>query len=169
MWTRVWTLVIVALCLVSLAPAQKPKSDVCPWCKNDPDTLSKAGLVTHGPMPIGPWTSAELPVKLPAAQWITLETAHMRFASSLPQIEVELAEQERVRAELDRLRVVLPSVPVKPKYLDPWLRLHLIAMKSEEFYARFQRVLDVTDADFPESRGAGPFMGDGKFLGEKQK
>ncbi len=159
---------LIALSLDSFA--QKSKADVCPWCKNDPDTMKTAGVVSHGPMPIGPWSSADLPAKLPASQWIALETPHMRFASSLPATEVELADQARVKSELDRLRVVLPAVPVKPKTLDPWLRLHLIAMKSEEFYARFQRLLGVTDADFPESRSAtGPFMGDGRFLGEKEK
>ncbi|MDZ4773500.1 MAG: hypothetical protein SGI72_10240 [Planctomycetota bacterium] len=159
--------------IVSSAPssaAQKPKSDVCPWCKNDGETMKRAGVVTHGPMPIGPWTSVELPGKVPASQWVTLETAHMRFASSLPAIDVELADQGRVRAELDQLRAVLPSVPMKPRTLDPWLRLHLIAMKSEAFYVRFQTLLDVKDADFPESRTAkGPYMGDGRFLGEKDK
>lgn len=154
----------------TVAIAGDAKNETCPWCKNDPETLKKAGLVSHGPMPIGPWTSDQLAAKLPAAQWIVLESAHVRWASSLPSTEVELAEQERVRGELDRLRTVLPSVPQKVKTLDPWLRLHLIAMKGEEFYTRFQKVLAVTDADFPESRVAdGPYMGDGKYLGEKQK
>lgn len=154
----------------SLVLAQKAKSDVCPWCKNEPELMQRAGVVSHGSMPIGPWTSTELVARLPAAQWIVLETAHLRFASSLPQIEVEFAEQDRVRAELDSLRAVLPSVPVKPKVLDPWLRLHLIAMKAEAFHARFQMLLEVTDADFPAAREFGkPYMGEGPFLGEKDK
>lgn len=83
----------IAIALLSCAAlAQKPETDVSPWCKNDPETTKNAGLVSHGPTPIGPWTSAERPAKLPATQWITLETAHLRFARSLPQIEVELAE-----------------------------------------------------------------------------
>ncbi len=152
------------------AQAQKPKSDVCPWCKNDPDTMHKAGVVSHGPMPIGPWTSTDLPAHLPAAQWIFLETEHIRWASSLPAIVIELAEQQRVEAELARLRTVLPGIPQKLKKLDPWLRLHLIAMKGEEFYARFEKLLAVTDDQFggPRTDGA-PFMGDGKYLGEKNK
>jgi hypothetical protein len=56
------------------------------------------------------------------------------------------------------------------KRLDPWLRLHLFAMRGEELYTRFQALLGVTDADFPESRTAeGPYMGNGRFLGEKDK
>lgn len=166
-----WSLLIVAAASSAPSPSvEKPKTDVCPWCKNDAETMKRAGVVSHGPMPIGPWSSTDLPTKLPTSQWVTLETAHMRFASSLPPIDVELADQARVRAELDQLRALLPSVPVKPRTLDPWLRLHLIAMKSEAFYLRFQAVLDVKDEDFPESRTAtGPFMGDGRFLGEKDK
>jgi len=149
---------------------QKSKSDVCPWCKGDADAMKAAGIVSHGPIPIAMWTSDQLVSRLPTSQWIVLETAHLRFASSLPGVEVELADQPRVQAELDRLRLVMPNIPLKLKRLDPWLRLHLIAMKSEEFYTRFQKLLGVTDADFPESRQFDkPFMGDGRFLGEKEK
>jgi hypothetical protein len=161
----------VALLVVSTAwSAQKGKAEVCPWCKNDPELLRKAGLVSHGPMPIGNTTSGDLSRDLPAGLWIFLESTHFRWASALPAIDIEIAEQERVQGELDRLRAVLPGVPQKVRRLDPWLRLHLIAMKGEEFYTRFQKLLDVKDADFPESRKSdGPFMGDGRFLGEKDK
>lgn len=169
MWIRISAL---AACAALSAPfvQQKAKIETCPWCKSDPETMQKAGVVTHGPMPIAHGTSDELPSKLSASQWIFLETAHVRWASSLSSTNVELDDQDRVNAELDRLRAVLPSVPVKPKKLDPWLRLHLIAMKGEEFHARFQKLLHVTDADFPAARTAnGPFMGAGRYLGEKEK
>ena len=43
-------------------------------------------------------------------------------------------------------------------------------MKGEEFYARFQALLQVKDADFPaERRLDAPYMGAGRFLGEKDK
>jgi hypothetical protein len=61
------------------------------------------------------------------------------------------------------------SVPKEAKKVDPWLRVHLYARRGEELYARFQQLLAVADADFPEARGAGPFMGNGRFLGEKDK
>jgi hypothetical protein len=169
-----FSILLLLAAVIAVAPqparAQKPKTDVCPWCKNDPDTMKKAGIVTHGPMPIGPKTSTELAAELPGPQWIFLETEHIRWASSLPAVVVELADQERVEAELARLRLLLPDVPQKVKKLDPWLRLHLIAMKGEEFYARFEKLLAVTDDQFgvPRTDGA-PFMGDGKYLGEKNK
>lgn len=155
---------------VALAAPQKPKVATCPWCKNDPALMSAAGVVSHGPMPIGAKTSVEFAADLPASQWIFLETAHIRWASSLPDQKVDLDERARVEAELARLREALPSVPKEVKKLDPWLRLHLIAMKGEDLYARFQQIARVTDADFPAERKTdGPFMGAGKFLGEKDK
>ncbi|MBK7878347.1 MAG: hypothetical protein IPJ77_22050 [Planctomycetes bacterium] len=166
-----FSLVAAVFALVlPLDAAQKAKSDVCPWCKNDPELMKNAGIVSHGPMPIGPKGSEEIVAKLPAAQWVFLETAHLRWASSLGPCNVELEDKKRVMAELARLKQVLPTVPDELKKLDPFLRLHLFAMKGEEFYARFQKLLAVTDADFPESRQAtGPYMGNGRFLGEKDK
>jgi len=157
------------LLLVALLPAQK-KPDVCPWCKNDPDKLAKAGLVSHGPIAVGPHGSEAIVRDLPAGKWLFLESAHLRWASALGPMTVELDDKKRVQAELERLRVLLPDIPKQPNQLDPWLRLHLLAMRGEEFYARFQRLLQVSDADFPESRQMDkPFMGNGKYLGEKEK
>lgn len=165
------TFLLLALALgAASASTQKAREAVCPWCKNDPELMQKAGIVSHGPIPIGPKGSAELVAKLPAAQWVFLETAHIRWASTLGPCNVEMEDKKRVLAELARLKQLLPTVPDEPKKLDPFLRLHLFAMKGEEFYARFQKLLGVTDADFPESRQVdGPYMGDGRFLGEKDK
>ena len=163
--------VLAATGLALFAGAQKSKAAAtCPWCKNDPALMNAAGVVSHGPMPIGTATSVEFAAALPASQWIFLETAHIRWASSLGEQKVDLDQRERVDAELARLRAVLPAVPKEVKKLDPWLRLHLLAMRGEDLYARFQTILRVTDADFPAERKAeGPFMGAGRFLGEKDK
>ncbi|HEV8113041.1 MAG TPA: hypothetical protein VGR31_09720 [Planctomycetota bacterium] len=162
-------LAIAALCSASLAQ-KSPRVDVCPWCKNDPAVMSAAGVVSHGPIAIGPKGSEALAAALPAGSWIFLETAHLRWAFALGPETVVIDEKKRVRSELARLKKVLPSVPTDSAKLDPWLRLHLLAMRGEELYARFQQLLQVKDADFPESRSnTGPFMGNGRFLGEKEK
>jgi hypothetical protein len=132
--------------------------------------MRAAGVVSHGPLTIGPHGSRAIVEGLPASQWVFIETAHLRWASSLGATKVDIKDKARVQAELDRLRASLPDVPKKARKLDPWLRLHLFAMRGEELYARFQRLLGVTDADFPESRQLqGPYMGNGRFLGEKDK
>ncbi len=158
---------------LALLPTQSKKSAddaLCPYCKNDPALQKAAGVVSHGPMPIAEGTSDELAKSASSARWIFLETAHLRWAFSLGDTTVSQRERERVDAELARLRAALPDVPLKPKKLDRWLRLHLYAMKGEEFYARFQSLLRVSDADFPEApRVEPPYMGIGKFLGERDK
>ncbi|MBK7642336.1 MAG: hypothetical protein IPJ19_04705 [Planctomycetes bacterium] len=160
---------LVALFLALPLEAQK-KPETCPWCKNDPALLQACGVLSHGPSPVGPKGSEAIVHDLPAGQWLFAETAHMRWASSLGPMVVELDDKKRVMAELDRLRVMLPDVPKEPKKLDPWLRLHLMAMKGEEFYARFEKLLDVRDEDFPDARRMDkPYMGNGRYLGEKEK
>lgn len=159
------------LCLAAAAGAQER----CPWCKDDPALLAAAGLVGHGPMDVGKPRadgrrgSEALREELPAAQWVFLESAHLRLASALGPENVSGGDRERVEADLARLRVHLPEVPLKARKLDPWLRGHLIVMRAEELYARFQALLRVSDADFPLRRGEGPYMGDGPYLGERDK
>lgn len=157
-------ILLLALCL-------SPRGDdVCPYCGNDAELLAAAGLVSHGPIDFGPEGSEALAEELPAVQWLFLESEHFRWASSLGSETVKGKDRERLDPELDRLRERFPEVPKKVKKLDPWLRIHLMAQRGEEFYARFQKLLGVTDADFPESRQVeGPYMGDGKYLGEKGK
>jgi hypothetical protein len=163
--------------LLASLPSQVKKSSgerdgdaVCPWCKNDPALMSAAGVISHGPLAIAARGSADMVATLPASQWIFLETAHLRWASCLGEDTVDQRDRERVDGELARLRVALPAIPVRPKKLDPWLRMHLQAMKGEDLYARFQKILGVTDADFPDARQVDqPYMGNGRFLGEKDK
>jgi glutaredoxin len=164
---------LVVWTVLSLAPALAQKSktpDVCPWCKNESELLTKSGLVSHGPIPIGIGDSKALAEKFAGPDWIFAETAHLRWAFSLGFETVDNEDQERVAAELTRMRAIFPKIPEKLKRIDPWLRLHMLALRGEDFYARFQRLLGVTDADFPAERSAtGPFVGIGRYLGERDK
>lgn len=151
----------------------KDEAERCPWCGEEPERMRAAGVVSHGPLALADKGSEHLVATLPASRWVFLETAHLRWASSLGETSVDQKDRERVEAELARLRAVLPEVPVKPKRLDPWLRLHLLAMKGEEFHARFQALLRVSDADFPaapdQRKPGAPYMGIGPYLGELDK
>jgi hypothetical protein len=164
---------VLALALLAsafAAPQTKKRDEgVCPWCKNEPALMKAAGVESHGPIAIAHASDA-IVAQLAASQWVFVETAHLRIATCMGEDSVDQSDKGRVEAELARLRAVLPDVPAKVKRLDPWLRAHLLAMKCEELYARFQFLLRVTDADFPESRQPdGPYMGNGRFLGEKDK
>ncbi len=159
----------LALLLTSLAPTVGAEDEVCPWCENDPERMAALGTVSHGPFPVAQTTSAELAKRLPATRWIFLETKHMRFGSSLGSVKLEAPERKALSAEIERMRAAFPKFPKQLRKLDPWMRLHLLALRSEDFYNRFQSLLRVTDADFPDKRGSGPFMGNGRYLGETDK
>jgi glutaredoxin len=164
-------LALAVLLLGAVPPQKRAKDGVCPYCKDDPELLARAGLVSHGPIDIGPEGGSEgVAERLAVSDWLFLESEHLRWGSSLASETVKAKDRERLEAELDELRELFPDIPVKLKRLDPYLRLHLFAARGERFYARFQELLRVTDADFPEQRqNEGPYMGNGRFLGEKDK
>ncbi|TAH37047.1 MAG: hypothetical protein EYC70_08680 [Planctomycetota bacterium] len=146
------------------------QKDTCPYCQNDPERMQAAGVVTHQPSVIGFGTPQEFVATVGGDGWIFLETPHIRWASSLGPESLSAEEAKTRREEIERLRAALPDIPKNPRKLDPWLRLHLLAQRGEDFYARFQKLLQVSDADFPEERSNdGPYMGNGRFLGEKDK
>lgn len=158
--------------LFAAGPLQQgnKKEEICPWCKNDPKRLEASGSITHGPIQFGKKTNDDIAKRLPAPRWIFLETKHIKFASSLGPESIPLNERARIEAELERLRKAFPNIPKKVAQLDPWLRIHLMAAKTEEYYTKFQNILNVNDKDFPASRQAvGPYMGDGLYLGEREK
>jgi len=154
---------------LALSGPQKSDPATCPWCEGDAERMRAAGVVSHGPVPIATAGSEALARELGGPRWIFLETAHLRWASSLGAIQLDPTERARLADDLARLRELLPSMPESPRKLDPWLRLHLLALRAERLYARFQELCGVSDADFPAERGPGPFMGIGPYLGEKDK
>src|SRR5690606_11114383 len=95
---------------------------------------------------------------------------------ALPEYTVPMtpAIREKIREELTELSAKLPKVNPKARTLSPWLRLHLTAHRAEKCYAEVQRMLGVTDDDFPARKedvviGRGRFMGYGKYLGMQEK
>ena len=186
--------VIIALAALSLfaplasAPAQKGrKPEVCPYCGNDPDLLRKLGLVSHGPFPFAQspkaedgkiLTTADIQQSIPFEEFLWLETRHLKIGSAMTPYAVTERDKAKLRGELARLKEMgLKNINVTTRVLDEWLRLHLFAMRAEDLYADFLRMVRKTDADFPEDRnhafmGDGEkrrFMGQGPYLGEPEK
>lgn len=176
---------VAALFLVAgpLAAQEKAKESgdeafrLDPFTKNEPEALAKAGYVAVGDFEFadGLTTSAIEKTLGDGVKMLWVETAHFRIGSSLPAYELEgQADKERILAELDRLRLRLPTAPAKaPRKLEPWLRLHLTAQRCEEAYAEFSRIFALDQARWPsgpgqlvegEYRGEGPYFGmGGKF------
>lgn len=179
------TLLLLALSL-PLAPlsAQKDKDKEeedkewleDPYSENDETVLAAAGIVDIGRFH---WadnhSTNDIDEAIGGARIRWIETAHFRIGSSLGPYTIDKGnktEKENIKKEILRLRERLPKVPKKVKKLDPWLRLHLYAMRAEDLYAEVSDLLGVTDESFPISPGLsvnGEYMGEGAYLGMKSK
>lgn len=171
---------LVTLCALfalaaPLAAQKKKRMDPaeCSWCKNDPELLKAAGLVSHGPFTFGKKGSdtdkvAEL---LSTVDLVWLETEHCRLGVALGPMKVKLEEKKKVMAELARLKEALPLVNAEQGVLDSWMRAHLYAQRVEDLYKRFGELAGVADKRFAAGLGnsAGGYMGEGPYLGMKDK
>jgi hypothetical protein len=139
----------------------------------EPAIMQALGFESWGPIAFGPAElggSAGLEKELPMASWLVLETAHFRWASSLGAESIKTEDRARLEPYFERLRAVGLKISARPKKLSPRLRLVLMAMRAEDLYARFLVLIDHADADFPASRQpAGPYLGNGRYLGEADK
>ncbi|MEZ5964326.1 MAG: hypothetical protein R3F56_10815 [Planctomycetota bacterium] len=178
-------LVVAILGLAAGTTAQSkpklPRWRIDPHTDNDPKALAKAGYVSYGPFPFGergpnPATSEDIDKHLEYEKFLWVETAHFKIGSALPAWNVPLEPKirDKIRTELTELSEKLPRVNVKTRTLTPWLRLHLLAHRSEKSYRAFQDMLGVKDEDFPADKasvivGNGRFMGYGKYLGMREK
>lgn len=186
---RSWSSLTLALTGVALlaafAPAQQKLRDRSqpfhahvndPYTRGgDPALVAAAGYVNFGePFDFGAegWDTKRVTRELDAPI-IWLETAHLQLGLQLPEIKVDPDDRDKLRAELEQLKLKLPDVEPKTRVLDPWLRAHLMAQRLEAHYVRFRDFLGVKDEDFPDGTQLwdtkGKYMGQGPFLGEKGK
>jgi hypothetical protein len=140
-----------------------------PYTGGDAEVMKDAGIVAYAPMPWADFlTTADLEKVLGERRILWIETAHFRIGStfkSMPWPQTP-TKKKALQQELKDLHKRLRKVPERPKKIDPWVRLHLYAQRVEGCYADFQKLLGVTDADFP-ARGTGPR--EGAFLGQPDK
>lgn len=180
---------LAALAAVAAAlPAQAPKPDktpkwrIDPYTKNDPAAMAKAGYVGYGPFEFGHLAdkkvqSTDIDNRLEFTKILWAETRHFRIGLNLPEWTVPLDPETRgkIRGELEELQKVLPGVNPKTRTLDPWLRLHLTAMRMEKLYAETSALFGVKDEDFPADpskvirQPGARYMGYGPYLGMKDK
>lgn len=187
----------IACCLALLATASTASTQakkkykkserwkLDPYTKNEPKLMEKLGYVSYGPFDFGqrgdkPVTTTDVEEHLSYEQILWVETAHLKIGLMLDPWPVpqELKTQKKLRAELTRLKERLggkSKIKVKPRKLDRWIRLHLIAQRLEDHYAEMQDWLGVKDADFPKDKSelipgqTKVYMGQGPFLGQTGK
>ena len=152
------TVALIAALLSASLPlhAQRNKGKKHDWrldtyTLRDPKAMRRLGYKSFGPFPWGDDHSTELieqrlgsTVRL---RWV--ETRHFRIGSSLPawkptsgRGKKRKAVAKQLRSELVELAKTLPHLkPKRIKVWDPWLRLHVYAMRLERQRAEFLRRL----------------------------
>ena len=149
---------------------------VDPYTRGKPELLERAGYVSFGPFQIAQGIETpEVEEVLGGLRVLWVETAHFRLGSLLHAYRrgTDDLEEKKLSDELARLAKRLPRVRKDVRELDPWLRMHLNALRLEEQYADFQARAGVSDADFARRIGSaeksGPDMGTGPYLGNERK
>jgi hypothetical protein len=169
-----WALSVLLLLVATTAvTAQRTEAPEDPYTKGDAEAWAAAGYLAPAPFAwTGKYDTDDIEDALGVPlRWV--ETAHFRIGSSLPEIRLTSNERDGVRDELKRLAARLPRVKISTRTLDPWLRLHLFAQRTEELHSDLCRRLRVTDADFPQEfdgdysppADGGRYSGEGPHLG----
>lgn len=171
-------LFLALLPLPALAQGEiKPFPKVDPYTKGDPEKIERAGYASFGPFRFGDdHTTAQAETTLGGIPLIWVETPHFKLGSGLPEYTLtgDSREKDRIQGELERLAKKLPDVRPKARKLDPWLRMHLFALRLEDLYATFLDEFGIQESEFPTAppttaeRGK-PYMGTGRFLGMPSK
>lgn len=160
------------------SPASLDKDEVIekvdPYTKGEDAALDKAGYISFGPFLFADKIrTQDVEEALGGIRVLWVETAHFKIGSTLRSYKLgaDPREDKKIEDELKRLKTKFARpIAVKNK-LDPWLRLHLFALRLEEQYADFCQRFGVRAEDFdPKTKVDGaPFMGDGPFLGMEMK
>lgn len=164
-------------CALAAQDKPAPKDDdevvklgpVDPYTGGDKALMAAAGVVAYAPFPWADFHRTEdVDRVLGERRVLWLETAHFRIGLSMKSAAWPEAAgpKKALQEEIKALRKKLPKVPEKPKKIDPWLRLHLAAQRCEKAYAEFQKLVGVTDADFPAKS---KLPREGAYLGMPEK
>ena len=159
----VWSALTLAPALVAAQDGRDPRPEVDPYTEGEEKALKKAGYEGFGPfLWAGDVTTEVVEETLGGVPILWVETANFKIGSSLDGYDLsgDVAERKAVRKELERLRKRVPGVKTKTRTLDPWLRLHLYAMRLEELLADFMEAFDLDASEFPgKDMGSGPYLG----------
>lgn len=139
----------------------------------DPALMEAAGIASHGGFEFATTDTAGVEDQLATSEIRWLETEHFELGFALGPYKVSQKEKKAFLADLTRLAERLPDVDPKEKVLDPWLRAHLYAMRMEDQYARFLKLVRLDQAVFPDGtkpwNRQGTYRGEGPHLGQKGK
>ena len=139
--------------------AMEQFEEVDPYTKGKPELMRKLGYEAFGPFHWrGPDFTNHVQENIGSIPMIWVETEHFKIGSSLGTYEIpnDREERERIKGELKRLKKRLGRLKAPRNELDPWLRLHLYAQRSEDLYAMFVQDFGIGPSDFDEAL---PYLG----------
>lgn len=147
-------------------PVGKGEEDfkaVDPYTKGDREILRKAGYVSLEPLSFAPGiNSTEIIEALGGVEIVWAETEHFKICSSLKTYKnkSDSRENDRLEAELAQLAKKIPGFKApRGLKLDPWLRLHLYALRLETFHDDFVKRFGLTDPALSGTAAAPRFLG----------
>jgi hypothetical protein len=166
-------LTLLALAPLAMGPLPEDEDPLCPYCAHDPALMEASGIVSHGGFEFGTGDTASIELMLGTAEIVWIETPHFKIGMGLSSHKLKGDERKKVRAELERLAEALPEVQPRANLLDPWLRAHLYAQRTEDLWDRFLEIVQVDEDEFPEAgeiwNTQGKYMGQGPYLGQASK
>jgi hypothetical protein len=157
------------------APQEKPEEvfeKLDPYTRGAKEELARAGYESLGPFH---WADGietrDVEETCGVARILWVETAHFRLGSTLQTYErpSDDFEEQKLKAELARLGKRLKRVPRESAKLDPWLRLHLYALRLEEQYSEFESRFGLRDEEFEHKPDSKLDLGPGRYLGSELK
>lgn len=164
----------------ALAQSRDGKPDVFekvdPYTRGEREALDRAGYVSLGPFDWAQGIRTEdVRETLGGIDVLWVETVHFKIGSTLETYKLpgDPREDDRIEAELARLKKKLAHYRDPGNELDPWIRVHLFAMRLEDLYASFLSTFGLAEKDFPDGRkepdADAVFMGEGPYLGQPRK
>jgi hypothetical protein len=147
----------------------KKAGPIDPFTGGDKAAMAAAGIVAYGPFPWADGQRTEdVDRVLGEGRVLWIETEHFRIGYNMRSIPwpEDAAAKKALGDEIKLLHKKLPKIPEKPKRIEPWLRVHLAALRCEKAYGEFLQLIDASDADFAKAgEGSGPYLGlPDKFL-----
>ncbi len=130
---------------------------VDPYTHGDPKAMERSGyVVSYGPFA---WAegvrTTDVAETMGGADVLWLETPHFKIGSTLQSYHLhnDVREEKALEAELARAKSKLAGFVQIHNRLDPWLRLHLFAMRLEDVYEDFSTWFGTDAADDPKKSG----------------
>ena len=172
------TILVLALVAAFAPPAliQDDKKNApanCTVCEGLPEVMGAGGILSHGGFGFGRSDTDGVDDFHGNLQIFWIETEHFEIGYAGPQYKVSAKERKAVQQELADLAEFFPEINPKKPQIDPWLRVHMYAVRVEQIYTKFLGIMQVKGDEFPSGEkqwdGTGTYWGEGPHMGQKGK